>query len=95
MGQSSNVMAVAITANFSVGGGQASGVVPLTVDFVDQSTSDRPIVSRQWEFGDGGKSKERTVQHAYKTCGTYTLTLSVTDASGEVSSGITHVEVSE
>ncbi|HQE84735.1 MAG TPA: glycoside hydrolase family 3 N-terminal domain-containing protein, partial [Candidatus Hydrogenedentes bacterium] len=49
----------------------------------------------QWEFGDGGKSKERTVQHAYKTCGTYTLTLSVTDASGEVSSGITHVEVSE
>ncbi len=74
--------AVAITANFSVGGGQASGIAPLTVDFIDQSTSDRPIVSREWEFGDGATSTETNPHHTYAAEGTYDVTLTVTDNQG-------------
>ncbi len=75
-------VAVAITANFSVGGNQASGVAPLTVDFIDQSTSDRPIVAHEWEFGDGGTSTETNPHHTYEAEGTYDVTLTVTDDQG-------------
>lgn len=70
---------VAITANFNVGSGQTAGVVPLSVDFVDQSMSDRPIVSRQWDFGDGNTSTETNPHHTYNQEGTYDVTLTVTD----------------
>jgi PKD repeat protein len=49
----------------------------------------------RWDFGDGGTSKERALQHAYQTPGHYTLTLSVTDDAGEVDSGMAEVEVTE
>ena len=77
-----NGVAVGITANFTVGGGQTSGVVPLTVDFVDQSTSARPIVAREWEFGDGQTSTETNPHHTYEAEGTYDVTLTVTDDQG-------------
>jgi hypothetical protein len=79
-------VAVAVTANFSIGSGQASGVVPLTVDFIDQSTSDRPIASRQWDFGDGNTSTETNPHHTYTAVGTYDVTLTVTDNQGNTDS---------
>lgn len=56
--------------------------LPLTVNFADSSTSDQPIVSWQWDFGDGNTSTEQHPQHIYTNTGVYTITLIVEDASG-------------
>jgi PKD repeat protein len=48
----------------------------------DASTSsdvDGSIVTYAWDFGDGTQSSSKTVNHAYDTAGTYTVTLTVTD----------------
>jgi len=36
-----------------------------------------------WDFGDGGKAKEVTVEHAYASPGTYPVVVTVTDLEGE------------
>ncbi|MFA6241460.1 MAG: glycoside hydrolase family 3 N-terminal domain-containing protein [Candidatus Hydrogenedentales bacterium] len=36
-----------------------------------------------WDFGDGGKAKEASVQHAYAAPGRYPVTVTVTDLQGE------------
>ena len=41
----------------------------------------------EWDFGDGGKSKDQRAEHVYKTPGKYTATLSVTNPKGEKSVG--------
>ncbi len=38
--------------------------------------------SYQWDFGDGNTSTDRSPTHAYKTTGSYTVTLKVTDDRG-------------
>ncbi|MBL7199282.1 MAG: PKD domain-containing protein, partial [Anaerolineae bacterium] len=54
------------------------------IDFTDQSTTNGPpIVSWQWNFGDGvGTSTEQHPVYTYTTPGTYAVTLGVTDALG-------------
>ncbi len=71
----------------------SSGSAPLTVSF-DGSTSSDPnpggsITSWQLNFGDGtpdatgqGQPPELTASHTYTTAGTFTATLTVTDAAG-------------
>lgn len=71
-----------LTANFSIGPGQESGPAPHTVDFVDKSTSNRPIVSWAWQFGDGEVSTERNPSHTYLQPGRYDVTLKVVDDRG-------------
>ena len=39
--------------------------------------------SYAWRFGDGGNGGGRTVSHAYQKSGSYTTTLTVTDAAGK------------
>lgn len=73
----------AITANFSIGAGQQLGRVPHTVDFIDRSTADRPIVARLWDFGDGQTSTETSPSHTYETEGAFTVALTVTDDQGQ------------
>jgi serine protease AprX len=52
----------------------------LACDFTDTSTdTDGTIVSRSWDFGDGGTSTDTDPSHTYATGGTYTVTLTVTD----------------
>ncbi len=46
------------------------------------STDDGKIVSYAWDFGDGETSSEKNPTHAYKTPGTYTVKLTVTDDKG-------------
>ena len=75
-------VAVTLTANFSIGPGQAAGVMPHVVDFTDKSTGDRPIVARLWDFGDGQTSTETNPSHAYETEGAFDVTLTVTDDRG-------------
>jgi WD40 repeat protein len=59
------------------------GVVPLTVHFSsDASTDDGFIVRRDWDFGDGGTSQEISPNHTYTTTGTFTVKLTLTDDAG-------------
>src|SRR5882672_413611 len=77
------------TALFSAS--STSGPAPLMVQFTDQSTSgSSPITSWSWSFGDGGASTAQSPSHTYMAAGTYTVSLTVTSASGsdaEVKSG--------
>jgi PKD repeat protein len=69
-----------LTAAFS--GTPTSGGVPLTVLFTDLSQGE-PI-SWHWNFGDGTTSTLENPAHTYTSAGTYTVTLTVTDAAGTV-----------
>ncbi len=46
------------------------------------STDDGEIVRYQWEFGDGETGEGQTVTHTYKTAGTFTVKLTLTDDRG-------------
>ncbi len=57
-----------------------SGAAPLTVTFTDNSKG--YPTAWLWDFGDGGTSTEKNPVHTYTTGGSYTLTLTVTNAHG-------------
>jgi subtilase family serine protease len=79
---------VAPVANFTVA---TNG---LTATFTDASTdSDGSIVSRSWNFGDGGTSTATSPSHTYASAGTFTVTLTVTDNGGLTGSKATSVTV--
>ncbi len=65
-------------AEFS--GSPTSGVVPLTVNFTDQSTGNP--TSWDWIFGDGGTSTAQNPSYTYDDPGTYTVSLTVENAYG-------------
>ncbi|MBX9784788.1 MAG: PKD domain-containing protein [Chitinophagaceae bacterium] len=56
-----------------------SGCAPLQVDFTDQSTG---ATSWQWDLGNGSTSNQQNPSTIYSNPGTYTVTLTVTNASG-------------
>jgi len=53
--------------------------VSLTVNFTSTSTA---AASYLWDFGDSGTSTAQNPDHTYATAGTYTVTLTVTNACG-------------
>jgi parallel beta-helix repeat protein len=56
------------------------GVVPLTVQFTDESTKGtNPAYTYQWDFGDGGTSTEANPSYTYRAPGKYTVSLTITD----------------
>ncbi|HEC65063.1 MAG TPA: PKD domain-containing protein [bacterium] len=65
-------------ADFS--GTPTSGYVPLTVQFTDLSTN--TPTSWLWDFGDGETSILQNPLHIYNTPGTFTVTLTATNAGG-------------
>ena len=70
---------VAPVANFS--GTPTSGNAPLSVTFTNSSTGTGPL-TYAWTFGDGGTSTAANPVYAYATAGTYTVTLTTTNACG-------------
>jgi PKD repeat protein len=70
-----------IVADFS--GTPSSGTVPLTVFFSDLSMGE--ITNWSWSFGDGGTSFERDPSHTYVFGGTYNVTLTISNAVGNIS----------
>ena len=65
-------------ANFS--GTPTSGTAPLAVAFTDLSTGGP--TSWAWTFGDGGTSTAQNPSHTYTAAGTYTVSLTATNANG-------------
>jgi PKD repeat protein len=58
----------------------ASGDAPLTVQFSDTSTGN--VTGRLWDFGDGQTSEEQHPSHVHSDAGTFTVTLTATNANG-------------
>lgn len=59
---------------------KTSGVVPLTVQFTDESQSATGnIISWNWDFGDGGTSNAQHPEYSYTVPGWYTVTLVVSN----------------
>jgi len=61
-------------------GTPTSGVAPLAVTFTDQSTN--TPTSWSWTFGDGGTATAQNPSHSYTTAGSYTVSLTATNAAG-------------
>ena len=63
------------------------GLAPLTVAFSARATDDGPAneLTYLWDFDDGGATAfGRDTEHTYRTPGTYTATVTVTDRGGKV-----------
>jgi PKD repeat protein len=72
-------------ASFS--GSPTSGIVPLTVNFTDESGN--APTSWIWEFGDGEGSTSQNPVHIYVAAGVYSVTLTASNSYGED----THTEI--
>ncbi|MFH2110667.1 MAG: PKD domain-containing protein [Candidatus Bathyarchaeota archaeon] len=59
------------------------GYKPLTVAFMDKSTSHDGLVQRVWSFGDGATSQEVNPHNTYLIEGVYTVTLTVRERDGD------------
>jgi PKD repeat protein len=66
------------TADFSAS--PTSGNAPLNVAFTDGSTGNPTAWS--WDFGDGTSSPEQDPTHTYTAAGTYTVSLTASNAAG-------------
>ncbi len=65
-------------ANFT--GNPTSGTAPLTVAFTDASVGSP--TSWAWTFGDGGTATAQNPSHVYNSAGSYTVSLTATNAQG-------------
>lgn len=63
--------------------------------FALDSTDDNGIVDYYWDFGDGYYSGSNVTRHKYRESGTYTVTLTVTDVSGNTDTDTMVVQVME
>jgi gliding motility-associated-like protein len=58
------------------------GCIPLPVAFTDISNSVEPIVSWQWDFGDGNTSTAQNPSNTYTTPGAFTVSLIIVNSAG-------------
>jgi len=54
---------------------------------------DSQIIAYEWNFGDGGRATGRVASHQFRSVGTYTVTLTVTDSTGRKGSRSRSVSV--
>jgi len=57
-----------------------SGNAPVTVEF--DNTSQGPVTSVEWDFGDGARSADANPTHRYRLAGHYTVRLTVSGPGG-------------
>jgi len=77
---------VAPVSNFF--GTPTTGTVPLTVTFTD--TSINSPTAWNWSFGDGSLSSVQNPSHTYNSTGTYTVSLTATNAYGSDTKTLTN-----
>jgi len=65
-------------------GSPRSGTAPLTVTFKDNSTGSP--TAWNWSFGDGTYSTEKNPKHTYTAAGSYTISLTASNAAGSSTS---------
>ena len=90
------ITATASTAPTAVVSSSTSaGKAPLAVSFDGSSstTTNPPIVSYTWSFGDGSQATGKTTSHSFKTAGTFYTKLTVKDNNGLTSSVTTPIIV--
>jgi len=66
----------------------------LACSFTDTSSDDNGINSRSWDLDDGANSSSQNPSHPYSSAGTYSVTLTVTDTSGQTDSSTQSIIVS-
>jgi len=76
------------TANFTFSADK------LDVRFSDTSTDDKGVVSYAWNFGDNSTSSVKEPNHSYSVDGSYTVSLTVSDAEGLTNNETRTVSVS-
>ena len=69
-----------------------SGTAPLTVSF-SAAASLGAVVSYDWNFGDSATASGSTASHVFTTAGTHTVTLTVADSQGLISTATVAVAV--
>ncbi|MGB0205529.1 MAG: reprolysin-like metallopeptidase [Neptuniibacter sp.] len=67
----------------------------LDCSFTDTSTASNPIVSRDWNFGDGNSSVLQNPSNSYAAAGSYTVQLTITDDTGATDIQVSTVTVSD
>ena len=60
----------------------ANGCAPLDIVYQDASVFNNPIISWQWDFGDGGGSQLQNPTYTYQTSGSYNVSLLIVDSNG-------------
>src|SRR6266550_4052041 len=80
------VVAVPLTTDFAAS--PTSGTAPLAVSFTDVSTGGP--TSWSWNFGDGNTSTQQNPTHTYSTAGTYSVSLTVSNATGSANASKTN-----
>lgn len=73
-----NLVSQGVSASFTAS--PVSGIAPLGVQFTD--TSSGSVATWQWNFGDGQVSSSQNPMHTYNSPGVYSVSLTVTGASG-------------
>jgi gliding motility-associated-like protein len=71
------------------------GCVPYDLTVEDNSQSSFPIVSTEWNFGDGSTGSNTVENHLYNNVGTYSLEYIVTNSKGCSDTLIKEVKVGE
>jgi len=70
-----------LSASFTYSPSSPLPLLPVTFD-ASASGGTQPY-SYRWDFGDGSTGSGQSVSHSYLLPGSYTVTLTVTDANGQ------------
>lgn len=70
-----------------------TGNAPLAVTFTGSATGGTAPYTYSWTFGDGSTSTSQNPSHTYSSAGSYTATLTVTDASSPAKTATSQVAV--
>jgi len=84
---------VAVPITVSLSPAPSSIRVGQSVTFSANATGGTGVASYAWNFGDGSQATGRTVQHAFASTGTFTVTVRATDAVGGTDQRTTSVTV--